>query len=152
VLDFTLIIHSFITYINKCVLSYTSAHLGTTKSFEIGKIIREIDMMLLNEKTFKAETSGSALILVDFYADWCGPCRMLGPVLEELSNDKTFVGKLKFSKLSTETYPELAEKNNVQGIPCMIFFKNGKEVNRIVGFAPKPVMKAKINTVLESVD
>jgi thioredoxin 1 len=89
-------------------------------------------------------------ILVDFYADWCGPCKMLGPVLDDLSKDKDFEGKLKFAKLNTEQYPELSESNNVQGIPCLIFFKNGKEVNRIVGFAPKPVLKAKINSVLES--
>jgi len=107
-------------------------------------------MMLLNEKTFKTETNSSLPILVDFYADWCGPCKMLGPVLEELSKDKDFESKLKFAKLSTEDYPELSEQNGVQGIPCLIFFKEGKEVNRIVGFAPKPVLKAKINSVLES--
>ncbi|MGV8171811.1 MAG: thioredoxin [Candidatus Woesearchaeota archaeon] len=107
-------------------------------------------MIVLNEETFKKETNSNMPILVDFYADWCGPCQMLGPVLEELSNDKDFDKKLRFAKLSTETYPELAEKNGVQGIPCLIFFQNGKEVNRIVGFAPKPVMKAKITSVLES--
>jgi thioredoxin 1 len=109
-----------------------------------------IEMIVLDNKTFEKETNNKTPVLVDFYADWCGPCKMLGPVLEELSNDKDFDGKLKFAKLSTETYPELAEENNVQGIPCMIFFKNGKEVNRIVGFAPKPVMKAKIMSVVES--
>lgn len=107
-------------------------------------------MMILDDKTFGKEIMGSIPILIDFYADWCGPCQMLGPILVDLSNDKDFAGKLKFAKLSTETYPKLAEKNNVQGIPCMIFFKDGKEVNRIVGFAPKPVMKAKISGVLES--
>jgi thioredoxin 1 len=107
-------------------------------------------MEVLNENTFKKEISGKIPVLVDFYADWCGPCRMLGPVLEELSGDKDFEGKLKFAKLSTEQYPELAESNNVQGIPCMIFFKNGVEVNRIVGFAPKPVMKAKIMSIVNT--
>jgi thioredoxin 1 len=89
-------------------------------------------------------------VLVDFYADWCGPCKMLAPVLEDLSKDKDFEGKLKFAKLSTEMYPELSESNGVQGIPCLIFFKDGKEVNRIVGFAPKPMMKTKISSVLSS--
>ncbi|MGV8141486.1 MAG: thioredoxin [Candidatus Woesearchaeota archaeon] len=107
-------------------------------------------MIVLNEKTFKTEIHGSTPILVDFYADWCGPCKMMGPVLEDLSKDTDFDGKLKFSKINTEEHPELSEQNNVQGIPCLIFFKNGKEVNRIVGFAPKPVLKAKINSVLES--
>ena len=108
-------------------------------------------MMLVTDKTFKSDVLTSKTpVLVDFYADWCGPCKMLGPVLEELSNDKDFDGKLKFAKLSTEEYPELAESNDVQGIPCMIIFKNGKEVNRIVGFAPKPVMKAKIQSAIAS--
>jgi thioredoxin 1 len=108
---------------------------------------------ILTDKTFKSDVLTSKTpILVDFYADWCGPCKMLGPVLEELSNDKDFDGKLKFSKLSTEEHPELAESNNVQGIPCMIIFKNGKEVNRIVGFAPKQVMKAKIQSAIASLN
>jgi thioredoxin len=107
-------------------------------------------MILLNDKTFKTETGGDTPILVDFYADWCGPCRMLGPVLEDLSKDKDFEGKLNFAKLNTEEHPNLTEQNNVQGIPCLIFFKDGKEVNRIVGFAPKPILKAKIQSVLDS--
>lgn len=107
-------------------------------------------MKILNNTEFK-EAIKKGPILVDFYADWCGPCRMLGPVLDELSNDPDFKGKLGFGKLSTEDYPDLAGENNVQGIPCMIFFKNGKEVSRIVGFAPKPVMKLKIKSALESI-
>ncbi len=107
--------------------------------------------MLVTDKTFKSDVLTSKMpVLVDFYADWCGPCKMLGPVLEELSKDADFAGKLTFAKLNTEEYPELAESNNVQGIPCMIIFQNGKEVNRIVGFAPKPVMKAKIQSAIAS--
>ncbi|GIU69671.1 MAG: thioredoxin [Candidatus Woesearchaeota archaeon] len=107
-------------------------------------------MNVLTDKTFR-EAIKKGPILVDFYADWCGPCRMLSPVLEELSKDPDFKGKLEFAKLSTEDYPELAEENEVSGIPCLIFFKDGKEVERIVGFAPKPVMKSKINAILESI-
>jgi len=107
--------------------------------------------MILTDKTFKSDVlSSKTPVLVDFYADWCGPCKMLGPVLDDLSKDSDFEGKLKFAKLNTELYSELTSSNDVQGIPCLIFFQNGKEVNRIVGFAPKPVLKAKINSVLES--
>lgn len=107
-------------------------------------------MNLFDKNTFtKAIEKGP--VLVDFYADWCGPCRMLGPVLEELSNDPDFKGKLEFGKLSTEQYPELAEENAVQGIPCIIIFKDGKEVSRIVGFAPKAIMKSKIKSAFESI-
>ena len=106
-------------------------------------------MKLFDNKTF-ADAIKKGPVLKDFYADWCGPCKMLGPVLEELSTDPDFKGKLDFGKVSTEEHPELAEENAVQGIPCLIIFKNGKEASRIVGFAPKAVMKAKINSALEA--
>jgi len=107
-------------------------------------------MKLMNNKEFN-DAIKKGPVLVDFYADWCGPCRMLGPVLDELSKDPDFKDKLEFGKLSTEEYPELAEEHAVSGIPCLIFFKDGKEVNRIVGFAPKAVMKAKISSALEAI-
>ena len=94
---------------------------------------------LAGYRTFTAFTPQVALHHAS-YLYWCGT-----------DNDEDFKDKLEFGKLSTEDYPELAGENNVQGIPCMIFFKNGKEVNRIVGFAPKAVMKAKIKSVLDSV-
>ena len=106
-------------------------------------------MNVLDDKTFRKEISDTKIpILVDFYADWCGPCKMLGPVLEELSADKEFEGKLRFGKINTENYPSLAQEFSVQGIPCLIFIKGSKEVGRIVGFALKPVMKAKIQSAL----
>jgi len=109
-------------------------------------------MLMIDDKNFKSDVLNSKTpVLVDFYADWCGPCRMLGPVLEELSEDKDFNGKLKFAKLNTEEHPELAEQFHVQGIPCLIFIQNGKEATRVVGFAPKPVMKAKIQSALDSI-
>lgn len=109
-------------------------------------------MNVLTDKTFKSDVLASKTpVLVDFYADWCGPCKMLGPVLDELSKDADFDGKLKFAKISTEDYPELSQSNNVQGIPCLIIFKNGKEAGRVVGYAPKPVMKSKILNTLASI-
>lgn len=108
-------------------------------------------MKILDDKTFRSEIADTKTpILVDFYAEWCGPCRMLGPVLDELSADPDFKGKLRFGKVNTENYPELAEEFAVSGIPCLIFIKGGKEVGRIVGFAPKAVMKAKIESALNS--
>jgi thioredoxin 1 len=108
--------------------------------------------MLLTEKTFKKEVLDSKIpVLVDFYANWCGPCQMLGPVLEDISKEPEFKDKLRFTKLDTEKFTSLASENDVSGIPCLIIYKNGKEATRIVGFAPKAVMKAKINSALDTI-
>ncbi|MBU0758226.1 MAG: thioredoxin [Nanoarchaeota archaeon] len=104
----------------------------------------------LNKKNFENEVNKSATpVIIDFWASWCMPCRMMGPVFEELSDDYT--GKLKFAKLSTEEEPDLADKYQITGIPCLIVAKGGKEVDRIVGFAPKEVMKQKIDDALAKV-
>ncbi len=105
----------------------------------------------LDDKTYEKAIKTEVPILVDFFASWCGPCQMLGPVFEDVSNDKDFKGKLTFAKVSTEEHPEISATAGVQGIPCMIFFKNGEEIQRIVGFASKDTLKIKINSVLEEI-
>lgn len=91
------------------------------------------------------QTNG--LVMVDFWAVWCGPCRMIAPTVEELS--KEYAGKIKVGKLNTDENPDIASKYKIMGIPTIMFFKDGQKVDQIVGAVPKPQLKAKIDALLQ---
>lgn len=86
------------------------------------------------------------LVLVDFYADWCGPCKMLGPVVEELAAE--YEGKVKIGKLNVDENGNTAAKYNVMTIPTLIFIKNGNVAESIVGVVSKEVLVEKINNLM----
>ena len=87
---------------------------------------------IINKEEFNKEVlKGKGKILVDFYADWCGPCRMLGPILDEVSKDH------KVFKINVDNEPELAQNYGIMSIPCMILFNDGKEANRLIGLHAK---------------
>lgn len=92
----------------------------------------------INDSNFKEETS-QGLVLVDFWAEWCGPCRMVAPVLEELS--KEYQSKLSIKKLNVDENHLSAQMFGVQSIPTMILFKDGKVVDKIIGALPKTQIK-----------
>ncbi|MDD4077848.1 MAG: thioredoxin [Bacilli bacterium] len=85
------------------------------------------------------------IILVDFYADWCGPCRMLGPIIEELAEE---IPEINFLKVNIDDEREFAIANQVGSIPTIVIFKDGNEQARRVGFASKPELKKWINNYL----
>ena len=88
----------------------------------------------------------SSLVLVDFWAVWCGPCRMVAPIVDEIS--KEYAGKLKVLKLNTDENPDVASKYKIMGIPTLMFFKDGKTVDQGVGAVPKSQLKSKVDSLL----
>lgn len=94
------------------------------------------------EDTF-VDVKNAKYALVDFYADWCGPCKQLGPIVTELSND--FEGKVEFFKLDVDEAPELCDEYAITNIPCLILFKDGEVVSKSVGFRPKNGIENWIN-------
>lgn len=85
-------------------------------------------------------------VLVDFWAAWCGPCKMVGPIVEELAEE--YKGKIKVGKLNVDDNGSTAQSYRVMSIPTLILFKDGKEVNRIVGFKPKNELAEFIESAL----
>jgi thioredoxin 1 len=87
-------------------------------------------------------------VFVDFWAEWCGPCRIIGPIIDDLA--KEFDGKVKFVKVNVDENGEISDRYQIQAIPTLIVFKNGQQVNRIVGAAPKGKYQALVREVLGS--
>ncbi len=85
-------------------------------------------------------------VLVDFWAEWCGPCKMIGPAVHDMAIE--YDGKLNVGKLDVDSNPKTAMKYGVRSIPALIFFKGGKPVDQIVGAVPKATLKRKIDAVL----
>ncbi len=87
-------------------------------------------------------------VLVDFWAEWCGPCKMVGPVVEELAEE--FEGKAKIGKVDVDSNPETSTKYGIRSIPSLLIFKNGEVVDQIVGAVPKSQLKKQLEAQLSN--
>lgn len=103
----------------------------------------------LTDDTFEKDVVQSATpVLVDFWAPWCGPCRMLAPVIEELA--KEYTGKVKVGKINTDEHPNAASRYKISAIPTLLFFKGGKVVEQLVGVHSKAEIKKQLDTLVSA--
>jgi len=100
-------------------------------------------LKILTHESFD-QTIKEGVVMVDFWADWCGPCKMLSPVVDEIAKEMSDVV---VGKVNVDDYPELASKYNVMSIPTLLFFKNGKLVDTSIGVVSKNIMLKKIELI-----
>ena len=99
----------------------------------------------LTNQNFDAEVLQAALpVIVDFYADWCGPCKMIGPALEEIAQEQA--GWVKIAKVNVDEQSELAQRYNVQSLPTLLYFQNGEVVNQLIGATSKKNILGKLRS------
>lgn len=103
----------------------------------------------VTDQNFHEQVGADGVAMVDFWAVWCGPCRIVAPVVQQLASEYAEQG-LKVGKLDVDHNPQTAARFGVRSIPTVVFFKNGEEVDRLVGAMPKPYFEEKIRALLEN--
>ena len=128
------------------ILAFSVLYLAArSKMKNIADVEDNESILTLSDKNFQHQTR-NRIVLVDFWAGWCVPCKMMAPVLNDLTEE--LKGKAYVGKVDVEKYQILAQKFNVRNIPTMVLFRDGKEVNRFVGIKTKDFLVKQIETVL----
>ena len=102
--------------------------------------------VILDENSFDETLNSGKTVLVDFWAEWCGPCKMIAPAVEELAEE--FDGQAVVAKVDVDSNPNLSVKYGIRSIPALMIFKNGEVVDKMVGVQPKKVLKSKLEANL----
>ncbi|MBR1472176.1 MAG: thioredoxin [Lachnospiraceae bacterium] len=106
-----------------------------------------MEVMTITSENFEKEVLQSAEpVLIDFWASWCGPCRMLSPIVDQVAAEAT--GGFKVGKVNVDEEGELAEQFNIMNIPCLLVFKDGKVANKSVGMIPKPQVEQLVKSAM----
>jgi len=131
--------HSTADQIAKCGKCGTPLDVST-----FAKASEETKPLIVTDATFQRDVleSNGRPVLLDCWAPWCGPCRMVGPIMEQLAAEST--GRYRVAKLNVDENPRTAAQFQIQSIPTMLIFKNGKLVDRLVGAQPKPTIAARL--------
>ncbi|MEM0158359.1 MAG: thioredoxin [Thermoplasmataceae archaeon] len=107
---------------------------------------QQVSPVDLTDSTFISEISRDGVMVVDFWAPWCGPCRFVSPVVEELARD--YAGKARFGKVNVDENPVISSRFDIRSIPTIMFFKNGKPVDVQIGAVPRQILEAKLRRLL----
>lgn len=119
------------------------------ESTNMEKIMTNEPVHVSDEAFEKTVLNSEVPVIVDFWAPWCGPCKMVEPILEQIAED--YAGKLLIAKVNTDEHPQWAQQFGVQGIPTMLFVADGKVVHQQVGAVPEPYLRDIVDTFLETV-
>jgi thioredoxin 1 len=104
------------------------------------------DVLIITDQNQEELVKKHTMLVVDCYADWCGPCRMIAPFIIDLASE--YSGKVSFGKVDVDQSPGISRQYSVSSIPTLLFFKNGKLVERLVGALPKPALKEKVEALI----
>ena len=110
------------------------------------KEAKKMEPVVLTDRTFDEALKNDKILVVDFWATWCAPCRFLSPVIEELAGE--YAGRINFGKVDVDENPQVSSKFDIRSIPTVIMFKNGKVVDTSIGAVPKQMLEAKLKRLL----